>query len=167
MDIKEFSKRIFDMSEDICYDILDRFGNNQNVDRTLTYIFIKTYYIHTIRLYLSSRCKIELFDDVYMEYRSDLLEYYKINNFQISEELLSDISKSSDTMLEMLESMDFKEINDSYEFRHYTILCFDLLRKILEKKSKEVIREDLFDNFISKIKDKADEIIEFTVKMLK
>lgn len=167
MDIKEFTKRIFDMSEDVCYDILDRFGNNQNVDKTLTYIFIKTYYVHAIRLYLSSRCKIDLFDDIYMEYRNNLLEYYKINNTQISEELLQDISKSSDTMLEMLESMDFKEINDSYEFRHYTILCFGLLRNILEKKSKAEIREDLFDNFVSKIKDKADEILGFAAKMLK
>lgn len=167
MDIKEFSKHIFDMSEDIAYDILDRFGNSQNIDKTLTYIFIKTYYIHAVRLYLSSRCRIDLFDDIYMAYRNSLLEYYKINNTQISEELLSDISKTSDTMLEMLESMDFKEINDSYEFRHYTILCFGLLRNILEKKSKEPIREDLFDNFISKLKDKADEIMDFTAKMLK
>lgn len=167
MDIKEFSKNIFDMSEDISYDILERFGNSQNIDKTLTYIFIKVYYIHTIRLYLSSRCKIDLFDDIYMAYREWLLEYYKINNTNISDELLSDISKSSDTMLEMLESMDFKEINDSYEFRHYTILCFELLRKILEKKSKEGIREDLFDNFISKLKDKADEIIGFAARMLK
>ncbi len=167
MEIKEFSKNVFDMSEDIAYDILERFGNNQNVDKTLTYIFIKTYYMHTIRLYLSSRCRIDIFDDIYMAYRDNLLDYYKINNSQISEDLLSDISKTSDTMLEMLESMNFKEINDSYEFRHYTILCFELLRNILEKKSKEKIREDLFDNFISKLKDKADEIVGFTGKMLK
>ena len=65
MEIKEFSKNVFDMSEDIAYDILERFGNNQNVDKTLTYIFIKTYYMHTIRLYLSSRCRIDIFDDIY------------------------------------------------------------------------------------------------------
>ena len=70
-------------------------------------------------------------------------------------------------MLEMLETMNFKEINDSYEFRHYTILCFDLLRKILENKSKHGIRQDLFDNSISKLKEKADEIKDFTGKMLK
>ena len=167
MDIKEFSKHIFDMSEDISYEILGRFENTQNIDKSVTYIFVKTYYIHTIRLYLSSRCKIDLFDDIYIAYRESLLEYYKINNSQISEELLNDISKTSDTMLDMLESMDFKEINDSYEFRHYTILCFELLRKILEKKSKEMIKEDLFDNFISKLKNKADEIIDFSSKMIR
>lgn len=167
MDIKEFSKKIYDMSEDVCYEIIDKYNANQDVDKTITYNFIKTYYIHVIRLYLSSRCRIDIFDDIYIEYRNNLLEYYKINNSKISEELLNDISKSSDTMLEMLETMNFKEINDSYEFRHYTILCFDLLRRILENKSKHGIRQDLFDNSISKLKEKADEIKDFTGKMLK
>lgn len=167
MDIKEFSKKIYDMSEDVCYEIIDKYNANQDVDKTITYNFIKTYYIHVIRLYLSSRCRIDIFDDIYIEYRNNLLEYYKINNSKISEDLLNDISKSSDTMLEMLETMNFKEINDSYEFRHYTILCFDLLRKILENKSKHGIRQDLFDNSISKLKEKADEIKDFTGKMLK
>lgn len=167
MNIKEYSKNIFELSEDLIYEILDKFGSNQNIDKSLTYVFTKIFYIHSIRLYLSSRCRIDLFDDIYMEYRKNILDYYKINNSQISEELLNDISKSADTMLEMLESMNFKEINDSYEFRHYTILCFDLLRKILENKSKNSIRVDLFDNQISKIKDKADEIIFYTEKFLK
>lgn len=167
MDIKEYSKNIYNLSEDLIYEILEMFERNQNIDRTLTYVFIKIYYIHSIRLYLSSRCKIDIFDDIYMEYRNNILECYKINNAQISEELLNDISKFSDTILEMLESMNFKEINDSYEFRHYTILCFELLRKILENKSKNTIRGDMFDNYISKLKEKADEIIAFTAKMLK
>ena len=167
MDIKEFSKKIYVMSEEVCYEIIDKYNANQDVDKTITYNFIKTYYIHVIRLYLSSRCRIDIFDDIYIEYRNNLLEYYKINNSKISEDLLNDISKSSDTMLEMLETMNFKEINDSYEFRHYTILCFDLLRKILENKSKHGIRQDLFDNSISKLKEKADEIKDFTGKMLK
>lgn len=167
MDIKEYSKNIFDLSEDLIYEILDRFESNQNVDKTLTYVFIKIFYIHSIRLYLSCRFRMDIFDDIYMEYRNDILEYYKINNTLISEELLSDISKTSDTMLEMLESMNFKEINDSYEYRHYIILCFELLRKILENKSKTPIRVDLFDNYISKIKEKSDEIIDYTAKILK
>ena len=167
MNIKDYSQNIYKLSEDLIYEILDRFGSDQNIDKTLTYVFNKIFYIHSIRLYLSSRCRIDLFDDIYIEYRNNLLEYYKINNSKISEDLLNDISKSSDTMLEMLETMNFKEINDSYEFRHYTILCFDLLRKILENKSKHGIRQDLFDNSISKLKEKADEIKDFTGKMLK
>ena len=167
MDIKEYSQKIYNLSEDLIYEILERFESNQSVDKTLTYVFIKVYYIHCVRLYLSSRCRIDLFDDIYMKYRDNLLEYYKINNTEISEELLKDISKTADTMLEMLETMNFKEINDSYEFRHYTILCFDLLRKILENKSKNPIRVDLFDNFISKLKDKAEEMINYTSKILK
>ena len=136
MNIKEYSQNIYSLTEDLIYEILERFGSNQDVDKTLTYVFSKIFYIHSIRLYLSSRCRMDLFDDIYVEYRNNILEYYKINNQGIAEALLNDILKTADTMLEMLESMDFKEINDSYEYRHYIILCFDLLRKILENKSK-------------------------------
>ena len=167
MNIKEYSQNIYNLSEDLIYEILDRFGNNQNIDKTLTYVFTKIFYIHSIRLYLSSRCRIDLFDDIYIEYRNNILEYYKINNKGIEEQLLNDIQKTADTMLEMLESMNFKEINDSYEYRHYIILCFDLLRKILENKSKHQIRVDLFDSFISKIKEKAEDMISYTSKILK
>ena len=167
MDIKEYTKNIYNLSEDLIYEILERFESNQSIDKTLTYVFIKVFYIHVIRLNLSIKNRMDIFDDIYMEYRNNILEYYKINNSGISEELLGDISKTSDTILEMLETMNFKEINDSYEFRHYTIICFDLLKKILENKSKNSIREDLFDNYISKIKDKADEIGMFTSNLLK
>ncbi len=167
MNIKEYSKNIYELSEDLIYEILDRFGSNQNIDKVLTYVFIKAFYIHSIRLYLSSRCRLDLFDEVYFEYKNNVSEYYKVNNKGISEELLNDILESFDKMVEMMETMNFKEINDSYEFRHYIILCFDLLRKILENKSKSTIRIDLFDNHISKLKEKAEEIIDFTAKILK
>lgn len=167
MDIKEYSKNIYNLSEDLIYEILERFESTQTIDKTLTYVFIKVYYIHVIRLHLSIKNRMDIFDDIYMEYKNNILEYYKINNSGISDELLGDISKTSDTMLEMLETMNFKEVNDSYEFRHYTILCFDLLRKILENKSKSPIRVDLFDNYISKLKEKADEIGMYTGKLLK
>lgn len=167
MNIKEYSKNIYELSEDLIYEILDRFGSNQNIDKVLTYVFIKAFYIHSIRLYLSSRCRLDLFDEVYFEYKNNISEYYKVNNKGISEELLNDILESFDKMVEMMETMNFKEINDSYEFRHYIILCFDLLRKILENKSKSPIRIDLFDNHISKLKEKAEEILDFTAKILK
>jgi len=167
VDIKEYSKNIYNLSEDLIYEILERFESTQTIDKTLTYVFIKVYYIHVIRLHLSIKNRMDIFDDIYMEYKNNILEYYKINNSGISDELLGDISKTSDTMLEMLETMNFKEVNDSYEFRHYTILCFDLLRKILENKSKSPIRVDLFDNYISKLKEKADEIGMYTGKLLK
>lgn len=167
MNIKEYSKNIYNLSEDLIYEILERFENNQNVDKVLTYVFIKAFYLHSIRLYLSSRCRLDLFDEIYSEYKNNVSEYYKINNNNISDELLNDILNSFDKMVEMMETMNFKEINDSYEFRHYIILCFDLLRKILENKSKNQIRLDLFDNHISKIKDKAEEIISYTTQILK
>lgn len=167
MDIKEYSKKIYDLSEDLIYEILERFESNQNIDKVLTYVFIKAFYMHSVRLYLSSRCRLDLFDELYAQYKNNVSEYYEINNAGISEDLLNDILESFDKMVEMMETMNFKEINDSYEFRHYIILCFDLLRKILENKSKSPIRVDLFDNHISKIKDKAEEIIDYTAKMLK
>lgn len=167
MNIKEYSKNIYDLSEDLIYEILDRLGSNQNIDKVLTYVFIKAFYMHSVRLYLSSRCRLDLFDEVYFEYKNDLSEYYKVNNKGISEELLNDILESFDKMVEMMETMNFKEINDSYEYRHYIILCFELLRKILENKSKSPIRLDLFDNHISKLKEKAEEILDFTARILK
>lgn len=167
MNIKEYSKNIYELSEDLIYEILDRLGSNQNIDKVLTYVFIKAFYMHSVRLYLSSRCRLDLFDEVYFEYKNDLSEYYKVNNKGISEELLNDILESFDKMVEMMETMNFKEINDSYEYRHYIILCFELLRKILENKSKSPIRLDLFDNHISKLKEKAEEILDFTARILK
>ncbi len=167
MNIKEYSKNIYELSEDLIYEILDRLGSNQNIDKVLTYVFIKAFYMHSVRLYLSSRCRLDLFDEVYFEYKNDLSEYYKVNNKGISEELLNDILESFDKMIEMMETMNFKEINDSYEYRHYIILCFELLRKILENKSKSPIRLDLFDNHISKLKEKAEEILDFTARILK
>lgn len=167
MNIKEYSKNIYELSEDLIYEILDRLGSNQNIDKVLTYVFIKAFYMHSVRLYLSSRCRLDLFDEVYSEYKNDLSEYYKLNNKGISEELLNDILESFDKMVEMMETMNFKEINDSYEYRHYIILCFELLRKILENKSKSPIRLDLFDNHISKLKEKAEEILDFTARILK
>ena len=65
MNQKEYSQNIYALSEDLIYEILDRFESNQNVDKTLTYVFSKIFYIHSIRLYLSSRCRIDLFDDIY------------------------------------------------------------------------------------------------------
>ena len=80
MNIKEYSKNIYELSEDLIYEILDRLGSNQNIDKVLTYVFIKAFYMHSVRLYLSSRCRLDLFDEVYFEYKNDLSEYYKVNN---------------------------------------------------------------------------------------
>jgi hypothetical protein len=61
--------------------------------------------------------------------------------------------------------LQFKNINDSYELRHHIIACMELLRKILENKSKSQIRVDIFDNSIGKIKDEADEILDYIRKV--
>ena len=36
---------VYALSEDLIYEILDRFESNQNVDKTLTYVFTKIFYL--------------------------------------------------------------------------------------------------------------------------
>ena len=59
-----------------------------------------------------------------------------------------------------LSFVKIKDIEDSYEFRHYTINVFELLRMILEKKSKSIIRENIFDNHIRNIINQIDKIFD-------
>ena len=61
----------------------------------------------------------------------------------------------------MIETLNFVDINDGYEFRHHIISTFELLKMILENKSKIGIRQDIFENYISKIKNEAEEIITY------
>ena len=89
-----------------------------------------------------------------------LIEYYR-NDYVIPNELIEEIKNAFDKSYEMVESLNFNDIDDSYEFRHHIIIAFGLLRNILERKSKSAIREDVFDNYISKIKTKSEEIIDY------
>ena len=49
---EDFSNEIFELSEDIIYEVLEKFEEKQNIDKTLTYIFIKAFYIHVVKMVL-------------------------------------------------------------------------------------------------------------------
>ena len=100
----------------------------------------------------------DFFEKIYTQYRTNLENYYKINNLQITNELLSQILEVFDNSYKLIESLGFNNIDDSYEFRHHTIQTFELLRKILEKKSKAEIRIDIFENCIQHLVNDADKI---------
>jgi len=161
-DIKKFAHEIFNLSEDTIYTIINKFNNNQNVDKSLTYVYIKAFYLHNIKRDLENKNKLENFDKIYSEYKSEISKYYKTNNSGISEELINDILEAFDKSFEIIESIGFKDLDESYEFRHYIVIVFELLRKILEKKSKEEIRVDIFESSISSLKDTAEKIIDYS-----
>lgn len=161
---KRIAKDIYYLSEDMIYDVIDRVRGNKNIDETLTYIYIKALFMHCIQKYYAIKNNQEDFNQIYEAYKNNLKEYYVINNAGIQEEMLADINQMFENSYQFMETTSFKNINDSYEFRHHIIDCMELLRKILEKKSKDIIRVDLFDNDIRKIKDKADEIIDYVMK---
>lgn len=163
--IEDFSSDLFDLSEDNIYNILDEFNESQNIDKTLTYVFIKAFYIHIAKI-ISEKQNIGIkFDEVYSKYRMYLSIYYKSNNSQISQELLNEILDAFDKSFAIIESLNFYNIEDSYEFRHHIIDSFDLLRKVLEKKSKCTIRTDIFDKYITDILEQSEKINDYIINI--
>lgn len=160
----EISNNIFEISEETIYNIIEKFNNNQSIDKTLTYVYVKAFYIHVIRIYLTNKNNIEKFEEIFNEYRNKISTYYKSNNSEISEELLNDILNAFDTSFNIIESLNYKNLSDSYELRHHVISAFDLLRHILEKKSQTNIRTDIFENNITEIRDQAEKILEYIEK---
>lgn len=161
--VSEFSSNIFEMSEETIYNIIEKFNNNQSIDKTLTYVYIKAFYIHIIRLYLSIKNNLDIFENILSEYRNKISTYYKSNNYQISNELLEDILNAFDKSFQIIESLDYKDLYDGYELRHHIVTTIDLLRNILEKKSKTNIRTDIFENNISEIKNQSEKIIDYAI----
>lgn len=161
IDVGDFSNEIFNMSEDKIYDVLENFSSTQTMDKSLTYIFIKAFYIHTLKLYFESEKSNINFDIIYEKYKEALSTYYRKNNIRISDEIINNLLDMFDNSFQMLESLNFKDIKSSYEFRHHIIDSFELLRLILEKKSQNHIRQDLFENFISVFKNEAEKIFEY------
>ncbi len=160
----EISNNIFEISEETIYNIIEKFNNNQSIDKTLTYVYVKAFYIHIIRIYLSNKNNIEKFEDIFNEYRNKISTYYKSNNSQISDELLGDILNAFDTSFNIIESLDYKNLADSYELRHHVISAFELLRHILEKKSQTNIRTDIFENNITEIRNQAEKVLDYVEK---
>lgn len=161
---ERIAKDIYYLSEERIYDVIEKLKNNQNIDQTITYVYIKALYMHLIQKYYAIKNNQEDFMQIYEKYKRNLKDYYVTNNSNISNELLDDIMQIFDNSYQFLETLQFKNINDSYELRHHIIACMELLRKILENKSKSQIRVDIFDNSIGKIKDEADEILDYIRK---
>ena len=61
----DFASELFDLSEDSIYNILEEFNENQNIDKTLTYVFIKAFYIHIAKVILDKENISLNFDEVY------------------------------------------------------------------------------------------------------
>lgn len=161
INISDFANNIFEMSENTVYNVIEKFDKKQSIDKTLTYVYIKAFYIHIVRIYLSNKNNIDVFENILDEYRNKVVEYYKRNNEQISNELLEDILNAFNASFNIAESIDYKNLSDGYELRHHVIDSFELLRIILEKKSKTNIRVDIFENNISEIRNQAEEILDY------
>jgi hypothetical protein len=164
IDIEDFSSEIFDITEDSIYEVLEKLKDSQNIDQSLTYIFTKAYYLYCTKMYIINQNLDIDFNEVYTKYRIYLGIYYKSNNSQISQELLDELLDAFDKSFELIESIGFENINDSYEYRHFTIDAFELLRKILEKKSKSEIRTDIFDSEISTFVNESEKIKSYIEK---
>lgn len=161
---EELANNIYFMCEEEVYKILEKFDEKQNIDITLTYVFFKAFYLRNVAVFLRNHGKAEICDDIFEAYKKELIEFYRRNNENIPDELLQDISDAFDKSFDIIESLGYKDLDDSYEFRHHIIEVFELLRKILEKKSKEDIRVDIFENHISKIKEEAENVLDFVSK---
>ena len=85
---KEISKTIFEMSEQTIYQMMENLKQNNAVDQSLVYCFMKAFYLHTAKLYLESqKAKVD-FHEMYKRYQEYLKNYYKINNPDLEEDLL-------------------------------------------------------------------------------
>ena len=158
--IKKLTNDVFNVTENTVYEVIESFRDEQKVDKSLTYTFIKAFYLHALKLYMNCKNKKNNFDEIYVEYKESLKEYYMKNNSQITEEILNDLMESFDKCFEMIETIRFTDVESDYEFRHHIIDSFEIFKMILRKKSKEPIRQDLFENYISKFKRESEMIFE-------
>lgn len=167
ININEFANTIFEMSEKTSYRFIEMFEDNKRIDETITYVYIKAFYMHTIKMYLEDNKNLKKFDELYYAYKMSLENYYKTNNKGIANDIIESIKEAFDKSFEIMQSLNFKDIYDGYEFRHHIIDCFELLRNILEKKSQTVVRVDLFENYISVFRRQTEEVIDYVAKEIK
>lgn len=162
---KDIAKYVYYLSEDGIYQIIEKFNNDQMVDKSLVYCFIKAFFIYVTKLYINNK-KLNLeFDNIYFEYKENLKLYYQTNNPNIEEELLDQVLNFFDNSFSMIASVQVCDIEDSYEFRHYTINLFELLKMILEKKSNSIIRNDIFDSYIKVFLEQTEEIFWYVNRL--
>ena len=167
ININEFANTIFEMTEKTSYRFIEMFEETQRIDETITYVYIKAFYMHTIRLYLEANKNLRKFDELNYAYKMTLENYYKSNNRGIAGDIVESIKEAYDKSYEMMQSLNFKDLYDGYEFRHHIVDCFELLRSILEKKSEKSVRVDLFENYISVFRRQSEEVIDYVAKEIK
>ena len=163
---KEISKDVFNLTEDSIYIMIENLKDNPATDQILVYCFIKAFYLYTVQLYFENK-KIALnFENIYFGYKENLKNYYKINNANIEVELLDQILNFFDNSFSLIQSVEFNDIDDSYEFRHYVIKIFELLRIILENNSKSKIRQNIFENYTRVLIEQKEKIFEYLDKKI-
>ena len=167
ININEFTNRIYQMSEKTSYNFSDKFETIQGIDETVAYVYIKAFYVHVIKLYLEANKNLRKFEEIYYAYKMCLENFYRTNVPGITRELVEDIKETYDKSFEMMQSLKFKDLYDGYEFRHHIVDCFELLRSILENKSKKDIRVDIFEDYISTFRRQADEVIDYVASNMK
>jgi len=158
MNNKHFARDIYYLNEDSIYIMIENFEKEQMIDKTLVYCFVKAFYINVVKLYINNKKTNFEFEELYNAYKENLKIYYKTNNPQIEDIILDQILNFFDNSFGLINTIENNNIEDSYEFRHYTIKVFELLRMILENKSKAFIRENIFDNYIRIIIQEAEKI---------
>lgn len=163
----EMAKDIFFLTEETTHELLNVVKDNNSIDQTLIYCYIKAFYMQAFKLYSYNK-KMEIdFDNIYNMYKIELKEYYKENNPQITDEIIDDVLNFFDNSFGLINSAEINNVNDTYEFRHYIVNVFELLRMILEKKSKSIIRENIFDNYTRVIVNESDKIFDYIIKNVK
>ncbi len=158
---KEISENIFDLSEESVYTMIEKLKDHECIDKTLVYCFAKAFYLYTTKLYLESRKEKVNFDEIYTFYKENLKFYYQTNNPSMETELLEYVLDFFDHSFALIGTIEFTKVQDSYEFRHYVIRVFELLRIILENKSKSVVRENIFENDTKIIVEQCDKIFTY------
>lgn len=161
MELQNIAKDLYFSSEDTIYNILEQLSQTQVVDKSLIYCFSKAFYLKVSQTYLENqKCNID-FEHLYTYYKENLKSYYQTNNPTITADLLDQILNFFDNSFSLIQTIELSNIDDSYEFRHYTIRVFEILRLILEKNSKSIIRETIFDNHIRYLISQAETIFRF------
>lgn len=155
---EKMAEDLFYLSEDSIYQMLENFEKSQMVDQSLVYCFVKAFYLHVAQLYIKQHKLNFNVENFYEKYKQNLKNYYQINNPKIEDVVLDQVLNFFDNSYGLIGTVEISSIDDSYDFRHYVINVFELLRMILGKKSKANIRADLFDKNIRNIIEETEKI---------
>lgn len=158
---EKMAEDLYYLSEDSTYQMLESFSKSQMVDQSLVYCFVKAFYLYATQLYIKRQKLNFNVENIYQKYKQNLKKYYQTNNPKIEDLVLDQVLNFFDNSFGLIGTVEILSIEDSYDFRHYVIHVFELLRMILEKKSKVDIRADLFDKNIRYIIEETEKIWDY------